>query len=170
MDKTQLQIRELQPDDAEVLIAYTKQIGGESDNLTFGADGFPVTVEKEREILQSMIDDPHSVMLGVWRGNDLIADGSLNSLPRRMSHRAELGMTVSKANWNQGIGSMLMERLIQYAKDNGIELIYLEVRKDNAAAIHLYEKFGFRQTGTLPAYFKIGNEYIDFISMCLDLR
>lgn len=43
----QLQIRELQPDDAEVLIAYTKQIGGESDNLTFGADGFPVTVEKE---------------------------------------------------------------------------------------------------------------------------
>ena len=63
-----------------------------------------------------------------------------------------------------------MERLIQYAKDNGIELIYLEVRKDNAAAIHLYEKFGFRQTGTLPAYFKIGNEYIDFISMCLDLR
>ena len=166
----QLQIRELQPDDAEVLIAYTKQIGGESDNLTFGADGFPVTVEKEREILQSMIDDPHSIMLGVWRGNDLIADGSLNSLPRRMSHRAELGMTVSKANWNQGIGSMLMEHLIQYAKDNGIELIYLEVRQDNAGAIHLYEKFGFRQTGTLPAYFKIVDTYIDFISMCLDLR
>ena len=65
---------------------------------------------------------------------------------------------------------MLMERLIQYAKENDIELIYLEVRKDNSAAIHLYEKFGFRQTGTLPAYFKIGNEYIDFISMCLDLR
>ena len=170
MNKTQLQIREFQSDDAETLIAYTKQIGGESDNLTFGADGFPVTVEKEREILQSMIDDPHSITLGVWRGDDLIADGSLNSLPRRMSHRAELGMTVSKANWNRGICSMLMERLIQYAKDNGIELIYLEVRKDNAAAIHLYEKFGFWQMGTLPAYFKIGNEYIDFISMCLDLR
>ena len=132
VDKTQLQIRELRPEDAETLIAYTKQIGGESDNL--------------------------------------IADGSLNSLPRRMSHRAELGMTVTKANWNQGVGSMLMERLIQYAKDNGIELIYLEVREDNAAAIHLYEKFGFRQTGTLPAYFKIGDAYIDFISMCLDLR
>ena len=166
----ELIVRALVPDDAEQLIAYTKQIGGESDNLTFGADGFPVTVEKEREFLQAMIDDPHSIMLGVWRGDDLIADGSLNSLPRRMSHRAELGMTVAKANWNQGIGSMLMERLIQYAKDNDIELIYLEVRKDNAAAIHLYEKFGFRQTGTLPAYFKIGNEYIDFISMYLDLR
>ena len=163
-------IRELTTDDAEQLIAYTKQIGGESDNLTFGADGFPVTAEKERGILQSMTDDPHSVMLGVWRGDDLIADGSLNGLPRRMSHRAELGITVKKAHWNQGIGSMLMERLIQYAKENGIELIYLEVREDNIAAIHLYEKFGFRQTGTLPAYFKIGNEYFDFWSMCLDLR
>ena len=41
----ELIVRELVPDDAEQLIAYTKQIGGESDNLTFGADGFPVTVE-----------------------------------------------------------------------------------------------------------------------------
>ena len=166
----QLIIRELRPEDAKTLIAYTKQIGGESDNLTFGADGFPVTVEKEREILQSMHDDSHSAMLGVWCGDDLIADGSLNRLPRRMSHRAELGMTVKKAYWNQGIGSMLMEHLIQHAKSNGLELIYLEVRYDNAAAIHLYEKYGFRQTGTLPAYFKIGDTYIDFISMCLDLR
>ena len=105
MDKKELKIRELCPDDAETMIAYTKQIGGESDNLTFGADGFPVTVENEREFLQAMIDDPHSVMFGVWHGNELIADGSLNGLPRRMSHRAALAITVSKANWNQGIGS-----------------------------------------------------------------
>lgn len=117
MGITQLQIRELRPDDAETLIVYTKQIGGESDNLTFDADGFPVIVEKERDILASMHDDPHSIMLGVWHDDDLIADGSIN-----------------------------------------------------VAAIHLYEKFGFKQTGTLPAYFKIGNEHIDFISMCLDLR
>ena len=163
-------IRELTTDDAEQLIAYTKQIGGESDNLTFGADGLPVTVEDERGFLQSMAENDRAVMLGVWRGDELIADGSINSLPRRMSHRAELAMTVKKAYWNQGIGSMLMEHLIQYAKEHGIELIYLDVRADNHAAIHLYEKFGFQQTGTLPAYFKIGNDYFDFWSMCLDLR
>ena len=163
-------IRELTTDDAEQLIAYTKQIGGESDNLTFGADGLPVTVEDERGFLQSMAENDRAVMLGVWRGDELIADGSINVLPRRMSHRAELAMTVKKAYWNQGIGSMLMEHLIQYAKEHGIELIYLDVRADNHAAIHLYEKFGFQQTGTLPAYFKIGNDYFDFWSMCLDLR
>ena len=75
-----------------------------------------------------------------------------------------------KAEWNSGIGSELMQKLIDYARENGLELIYLEVREDNSRAIHLYEKFGFKKVGTLPAYFKIGKEYIDFDSMVLDLR
>ena len=65
---------------------------------------------------------------------------------------------------------MLMKALIQYAKDNGIEIINLDVRKDNEQAIRLYEKFGFRHIGTSPAYFKIEEEYIDFAGMYLDLR
>ena len=87
-----------------------------------------------------------------------------------MSHRAELGLTVVKAEWNSGIGSELMQKLIDYARENALELIYLEVRGDNSRAIHLYKKFGFKKVGTLPAYFKIGEEYIDFDSMVLDLR
>ena len=165
-----LTIRAFGPDDAESLIAYLKQIGGESENLTFGAEGLPVTVEREREILRAAAEDDRSVMLGVWCGDELIANGSIRSLPRRMHHRATLGITVKKAYWNRGIGSMLLENLIRYAKEHGVELIDLEVRADNRAAIRLYEKFGFYQTGTLPAYFKIGDDYYDFWSMCLDLR
>ncbi len=164
------QIRELQPQDAETLLAYVKQIGGESDNLTFGPEGFPITVEKEQEMLQAKIDDPKSVMYGVWCGEELIADGSINALPRRMSHRAELGLTVVKEMWNKGIGSKLLNKLIEYAKNAGIKIINLEVRSDNAAAIHLYEKFGFKRIGTSPAYFKIGEEHFDFEIMYLDLR
>ena len=51
-----------------------------------------------------------------------------------------------------------------------IEIIELEVRCDNKRAIHLYEKYGFRRHGTFPAFFKIGDEYIDFELMHLDLR
>ena len=138
-----LTVRELLPADAEAVIAHTKLVGGESDNLTFGAEGFPVSAEGERRFLAAMHDDPKSVMLGVFRAGALIATGSLNSLPRRMAHRAELGITVLKREWNRGVGSLLMESLIEYAKSAGIEIINLEVRSDNAGAIHLYEKFGF---------------------------
>lgn len=91
-------------------------------------------------------------------------------MPRRMSHRADLGLSVLKEYWNRGIGSRLMESLIKYARENRIELIYLDVRSDNSSAIHLYNKYGFRKTGSYPAYFKIGDAYFDFDLMVLDLR
>lgn len=165
-----LEIRPFCPDDAEQVLAYLKRVGGESDNLTFGAEGLPLTAEKERAFLQARAEDPRSVMLGVWHGGELIADGSVTALSRRMSHRGELGIAVVKAEWNKGVGSVLMERLIGFAKDTGLEWIDLDVRSDNAAAIHLYEKFGFRRVGTRPAYFKIGNDYFDFDLMTLDLK
>ncbi|MBR2676521.1 MAG: GNAT family N-acetyltransferase [Solobacterium sp.] len=170
MIKNELQIRELMPEDAKAILAFTKRVGGETDNLTFGSNGIPISEAAEQTFLAAVHEDPKSIMLGVFRDNELIADGSIHSLPRRMSHRAEFGITVVRDEWNKGIGSILMEKLIGFAKEAGIEIINLEVRADNRNAIHLYEKYGFRHIGTSPAYFKIGGEYIDFEIMYLDLR
>ena len=163
-------IRELTPEDAQKMIAYLKQIGAETDYLTFGEEGLPVTIEQEKEYLKQEQESERSVHYGAWKGEELIGEGSLSGYPRRMSHLAELGLTVIKAHWNKGIGSMLLDQLIAYARKAGIEIIMLEVRSDNAGAIHLYEKYGFRRVGLMPAYFKIENAYFDFVRMCLDLR
>ena len=45
----------------------------------------------------------------------------------------------------------------------------LEVRSDNARAIRLYEKYGFRKLCTFPDFFKIDGESIDFDLMNLEL-
>ena len=165
-----IEIREARAQDAEALLAYVKRIGGESDNLTFDGNGFPITVEQEQHFLENVHSDPGSIHLIALKDGKIIADGSLSGFPRRMSHRAGLGISVVRDEWNHGIGSMLMERLIGFAKESGIELINLEVRADNDSAIHLYEKYGFRSIGTSPAYFKIGDQYFDFVLMVLDLR
>ena len=165
-----IEIKEALPDDANIIIAYTKRIGGESDNLTYGADGLSLTTEQEKAFLQSMKDNKYSVFYCAWRNNELVGTGSISSLKRRMNHRAELGLSVVKAEWNNGIGSMLMERLIEYARKNGIEIINLEVRSDNTRAIHLYKKYGFKYIGTSPAFLKIDGKYVDFELMYLDLR
>jgi len=163
-------IREAAIDDAEKLIEYTGIIGGETDNLTYGAEGLPLTVEQEKGFLQNMSEDEHSVFYCAWRDSVLVGTANLSGMPRRMSHRAELGISVLKAEWNNGVGTELMNHIIDYAKGHGIEIINLEVRSDNNAAIHLYEKFGFKKTGTIPAFYKIGNTYVDFDKMCLDMR
>lgn len=163
-------IREALPEDAEILLEYMRQIGRESDNLTYGSDGISVTPEQEKAFLQQMRQEEHAVFLCAWQQEALIGTGSLSPLPRRMSHRAELSISVVKKQWGNGTGSMLMEALITYAKSHGIELLNLEVRSDNTRAIHLYQKYGFKTIGTSPAFFKIGSEYADFELMYLDLR
>lgn len=101
---------------------------------------------------------------------EIIGDASLSGFSRRMSHRAEFGISVVKSEWGQGIGSALLQKCIMYAKEHAIELINLEVRSDNIRAIHVYEKYGFRKIGTSPAYYKMDGTYYDFDLMVLDLR
>lgn len=163
-------IKEALPEDAEKLIAYSKKIGSETDNLSFGKEGFTVTVENEAEYIKSIHADMHSVLYLAWKDNEIVGSGSLNGFLRRMNHRAELGLTVAKAEWDKGIGSALLTHLINYAKQNGIEIINLEVRSDNLRAIRIYKKFGFKRIGVSPSYFKINDEYVDFDLMYLDLR
>ena len=42
-------IQEALPEDAEARIAYARQVGSETDNLSFGKEGFPISIEEEQE-------------------------------------------------------------------------------------------------------------------------
>ncbi len=163
-------IKEAAPEDALARIEYSKKIGAETDNLSFGAEGFPISVDEEAEYIRSILKDKKSCSFFTWKNGEIVGDVSLSGLPRRMNHRAELGLTVLKSEWNKGLGSQLLQKAIEFAKSNDIKIINLEVRSDNLRAIHVYEKFGFRKIGTSPAYFKIADLYIDFDIMYLDLR
>ncbi len=162
-------IREARSEDAERLLEYLKRIGGESDNLTFGAEGLPFSVDDEKRFIEGVAKDEKSVMLLAFDGDEIVGDASLSSMPRRMSHRAELGISVVKSHWGQGIGSALLAQTIDYARQNGIEIIDLNVRSDNERAIHLYKKFGFKYIGTHPSGKRIKGEDIPLDYMYLDL-
>ena len=166
----EVDIREASPEDAEKLIAFLAKAGGETDYLSFGKEGLLISIEEEKGFIQSTKENEHSVLYLAWKGEEIVGDASLNGFSRRMSHRGEFGISVAKPEWGQGIGSALLQKIIEYAKAHGTELINLEVRSDNRRAIQMYEKFGFRKIGTSPAYFKIDGEYYDFDLMVLDLR
>ena len=165
-----IEICEAVPKDAAEILAYTKRIGGQSDNLSYGEEGLPLSVEQEQAFLQAMNKERCSAFFCARIDGMLVGTGNISGLRRRMSHRAELAVSVDKSYWDCGIGTLLMNRLIAYATENGIELLHLEVRKDNSRAIHLYKKFGFQTIGVFPAFFKVKEEYVDFLLMVLDLR
>lgn len=156
--------------DAEAMLEYLKQIGGETDNLTFGLEGLPFTVEEEAAHLKQLEDSSDGVVFVAKDEGRIIGDASLSRLPRRMSHRGDFGISVLREYWNHGIGNQLLCEVINFARENSFEVIELQVRCDNTAAIHLYEKFGFQKFGTHESFFKIGNEEIPFVYMYLKVK
>ena len=66
----------------------------------------------------------------------------------RMRHCGGIGIMVDKDCWGMGVGSALMEKLLDMA-DNWLMLVRVEltVYSDNERAIHLYEKYGFVKEG-----------------------
>ncbi len=165
-----IKIEKAHPADAAALLEYLQRVGGETDNLTFGAEGLPISVEEEEKYIATMADSKDGVFLVAKEEGRIVGSASLSRLPRRMSHRSDLGVTVIKDCWNRGIGSMLLGAVIDFAKENSVEFIELQVRSDNLAAIHLYEKFGFKKICTYPDFFKIDGRYFDVEYMSLRLK
>ena len=54
----------------------------------------------------------------------------------------------------QGVGSALIQRLVEVGCDLDLCAMYLEVRSRNLPAIRLYEKHGFTKTHTRPNYYQ----------------
>ena len=162
-------IKEARTEDAVKLIEYTKIVGAQTDNLSFGKEGAGDTPEVE-EFIKRISSDSKSVMYFAWKNDDIVGCANISGMKRRMSHRANFAISVAKSEWGSGIGSALLEKCISFAKDNEIEIINLDTRSDNFRAISLYKKFGFIKIGQMPAFSKINGEYIDADLMYLDLR
>ena len=62
-------------------------------------------------------------------------------------------IVVKKSNRQTGIGSNLLEKLIQTAKSQNFNSITLEVNEHNQPAINLYLKYGFKNVGFRKKYY-----------------
>ena len=58
----------------------------------------------------------------------------------------------------QGVAAQLLQVFDNFAKGNHLAFLTLEVRPSNAAAIALYEDFGFREVGRRRNYYDLPKE------------
>ncbi len=163
-------IERARPEEAAELLDYLKIVGGETDNLSFGAEGVPLSIEAEQDYLRTQCGSTDNVQYFAKVDGEIIGTASLNRNHNRMSHRGVFGISLKKAWWGCGAASALTEKILAFAKENGFEQLNLEVRSSNTRAIRLYEKYGFRKLCTFPNFFKINGEYIDFDLMNLELN
>ena len=163
-------IREATPDDAEQILIHNEFIANEPHNGITRGPGENMTLEEERDFLAACLASDNSVFLiAVLPSGEVIGVSGLHGGRRKaVRHNGGIGIDVSREWRNKGVGTDLLQHLIEWAKKtNIITRIELEVMTHNARAIHVYEKLGFKLEGKrLAALYKDGG-YIDIYMMGL---
>ena len=170
-DGRTLTIREAKPGDAAELLAYIEQLAGETQFLTMEPGEFSLTEEQEAHYLRQCADSPNQAYIVGCIDGVIVASASLGASNRvRIRHVCELGMSVKKDYWRLGIGRMLLNYLVAWARANPILVkMDLSVRADNDGAIALYRSFGFVEEGRHRRRMYAGGVYYDTIAMGLDV-
>jgi len=57
-----------------------------------------------------------------------------------------------------GLGAFMLANSLFEASREGVELVYLEVRRSNLAAMRMYHDFGFEMTGVRAGYYSDNHE------------
>ncbi len=122
---------------------------------------------------------PHHIMEAYWKGVVLVPDrrvfvGRLDGTiagsailvrpPRNneaQAFAAQLtGMFVAPWARSRGLGRKIIELVERTALELGVEVLNLDVRDTQAAAIRLFESLGYRRWGRHPAYARVNGKVI----------
>lgn len=87
--------------------------------------------------------------------------------PATTRHVGTLGMGVRPGWRGRGLGQRLLAACIAKAERQGITRIELSARADNAEALRLYQRLGFRHEGTEACGMRFGEHYFDTARMSL---
>lgn len=150
-------LRSAVADDAQAVLRHLTLVYGETDFLSRYPDEVNFTEEQERAFLAGLESSENALFLVADIGGRIAATAGFQpyAASNKLRHRAVLDVAVQKAYWGLGLGSAMLGVLLDEAKRAGFELLELEVIADNARAVALYEKFGFRTYGTLEKAFRL---------------
>ncbi|HTR14089.1 MAG TPA: GNAT family N-acetyltransferase [Roseiarcus sp.] len=123
-------------------------------------DSFPDD-RVSRRALRYFLRAPHRPIVAAVIDGEL-AGYALLSLRKRARAARIYSFAVAAHFARRGIGLALLHALEKYALANRRTALRLEVRYDNAPAIALYEKFGFRQFGEHVDYYADGATALRF--------
>ncbi|MBM7689556.1 GNAT family N-acetyltransferase [Enterococcus ureilyticus] len=146
MTEVEFTIREAIPDDATEILQALKIIGSETPFLVMDEKGMGMTSAEMSENLANLYESVNNVLMLALADGKVIGTASVKaSSKKRMEHIGEIGISILKDYWGFGLGSLMMEELIEWAKESKvIRRLELTVQHRNQRAVHVYEKIGFQ--------------------------
>lgn len=139
-------------DDAEDLIKYLKETAKETPYLLRKEDEINLTVEDEKGLIKMFLELDNALMLLAYVDGKHVGNCSFSPVGpfKRIAHRCDMAIALYQEHCGFGIGSIMLETALRFAKEAGYERAELEVVSNNTKAIKLYEKCGFKKYGVKP--------------------
>jgi ribosomal protein S18 acetylase RimI-like enzyme len=144
----QVTVRRATAADADTVVAMLVEVAGEGRWIATEA---PVDVDQRRRRLVEDIEREDAIVLVAEAGGQPVGELGLHLARYGV---ADLGMAVAAGWRGRGIGSALLAEAIDQARTAGAHKIALQVWPHNAAAIALYERFGFQREGYLTRHYR----------------
>ena len=161
-------IRDAEPKDAQSLIDVNMNIVNEKIFMMREPDEAIYTIDGEKNKIERYLNSEGSLYLAAEVNNKVIGyidfqNGGL----KRTKHAGSVSIYILKDYRETGIGSMLLNSLIEWAEKNPlIEKLTLAVFSTNEKAQILYKKLGFREEGRCPKDMKLSDgTYMDSVLM-----
>lgn len=141
-------------------------------------EGAPITMdriisrEEEAEWLAGRlanIEKGRTIMVVAEVNGKVVGNSEMNRLGGHQSHVGLLGIIVAREYRDRGIGTKMLETLIEESRKAGLKLLVLDALSTNTRARHVYEKVGFREAGVIPKMARTREGYDDVIRMYIEL-
>lgn len=97
-----------------------------------------------------LLSNPLAVFITAQKDGEVVGYAGIYHI---LSEGQLMNIAVKEEYRRLGIAEKMFDFILDYAKENDIEVITLEVRKENSPAISLYEKLGFEKVGERPGYY-----------------
>jgi L-amino acid N-acyltransferase YncA len=150
-DGTRITLRPMIKDDEQALVAYFQDLPPE-DRLCLKED---VTDPKVIENWIYELDYDNILPLLAWNNNHIVGDATLHFSPIGWTrHQGEVRLTTSTQYRVRGLGTILVQNLIDIASQLNLEQISIEIPPLLDKAFYLFEKMGFKEVAHLPGFVK----------------
>lgn len=141
-------LRNAEPEDAAQMVSLLRRIDEQTIYLLREPGEFSMTVDQERAFLLERKRSAHVLMLVAETAGRIVgcAHAERGTLART-KHAARIGIALDKSCWGQGLGRAILESLLSWLRDLGVEKVDLTVDTQNQRAISLYMRLGFSISG-----------------------
>jgi RimJ/RimL family protein N-acetyltransferase len=163
-------VRRAAPGDAHALVDLAESVGREDGRWILGTGPWR-SVSDERRYLRTIERHPDAAVFVAEDEGRIVGRLSLSRDPHAASrHVADLGLMVAASHRRQGVGTMLLEQAVEWARAAGISKLELHVFPWNEPALGLYGSFGFEREGYRKRHYERGGELVDAILMAYFVR